>query len=128
MIRAPLSSTRTDKLFPYTTIFRPRRIAITCSSPQRRLESRAVKDPSLRWGDGRLFRPRLDREIPARLRQPIDLRRRFLGLRARGGAVDDPLLDALDDPRQPKQIVAEIPIEIGKIGRASCRERVCKCV
>src|SRR3546814_17134827 len=74
-----------------------KRIAISCSSPQRRLGSRAVKDPSLRWGDGRLFRPRLDREIPTRLRQPLDLRRRFLGLRARGVDVDDPLLDALDD-------------------------------
>src|SRR3546814_4747331 len=53
MIRRPPRSTRTDTLFPYTTLFRSVRLGGECPSPgPARLGCRAIHDPGQRV-DGR---------------------------------------------------------------------------
>src|SRR3546814_15650453 len=103
MIRRPPRSTRTDTLFPYTTLFRSGLIDILAAAAE--AEHRAAH--------------RFDRDITGEDEQvgPADLRPVFL----------------LHRPQQAARLV-EIAIvgpavERGEeIGRASCRERVCKYV
>src|SRR3546814_14208425 len=118
MIRRPPRSTRTDTLFPYTTLFR----------------SEGIR----RFAAAGVARTALDLAEPAHTHAAI-----LRALRLHGGRVDRTVLvdagghcaaavaDVLDravavglaavfDPRRLAP-----PVEIG---RASCRERVCQCV
>src|SRR3546814_20362022 len=118
MIRRPPRSTRTDTLFPYTTLFR---------SPAR----------------GSCRTP-LDRDSPARLDDAAD-RGGVEGDRTalqpapcgRKETVDKTLLDPIpllpypsigDDAVNPLGTVHLVNLERAKIGRASCRERGCQYV
>src|SRR3546814_6092597 len=47
MIRRPPRSTRTDTLFPYTTLFRSTTITAWCTMVKRENEHRPVPDPAL---------------------------------------------------------------------------------
>src|SRR3546814_14796431 len=98
MIRRPPRSTRTDTLFPYTTLFR--------SPPRRPPQPARYPHPlGLVQLEGRpqfLLAPYSCARTRARLRG-----------RARGGAYG---------PSEPLAALLE------EIGRASCRERVCQYV
>src|SRR3546814_21044967 len=99
MIRRPPRSTRTDTLFPYTTLFR----STKCDSPQRQLEIG-------RGGD--------DRGVVA-----AEFEDRFAET-ARHALADGAAHACRTGCRDHRQtrIVDE------QIGRASCRERVCQYV
>src|SRR3546814_14445161 len=118
MIRRPPRSTRTDTLFPYTTLFRsPQANTVECQVDYRgdadRLEDRHVRM----------------RETPANLdrncyRSPEDqgaLEQRHPGLGPPAGA-DHGQAQAIGE------CIAEIVQSARQIGRASCRERVCQYV
>src|SRR3546814_12196110 len=95
MIRRPPRSTRTDTLFPYTTLFRS---AELCGADR--------DDPA----HGNLPRVRLDSVEPA-------ADRRGLGMSVEPGT----RASQTRDRRSAMSAAATV-----KIGRASCRERVCQ--
>src|SRR3546814_18493799 len=104
MIRRPPRSTRTDTLFPYTTLFRSAMSGGTEVAAGRIGEE----------GEGGAFVGRYDGRIMIFM---APQRRRGIGEARRLG--------------QPRLSIAErhLPFgEVGKIGRASCRERVCQYV
>src|SRR3546814_14000618 len=98
MIRRPPRSTRTDTLFPYTTLFRSRLQASLASLP-----TGLTPDP-----DADLIEP----GIGGRLHQ--------LAHRRKGGREDNEA-----DHQRQWQADCE---NVEQIGRASCRERVCQYV
>src|SRR3546814_19631480 len=51
MIRRPPRSTRTDTLFPYTTLFRSAAAHVADSRPLRRLEAIVIAGPASRTGE-----------------------------------------------------------------------------
>src|SRR3546814_18863893 len=103
MIRRPPRSTRTDTLFPYTTLFRSRRSAVL----RRGFEQRDVVKLDRRVGEQIVGTKLLHRD-----RQP---RSAILEGTARRDAVRVAI--GIADRRGNPEI-----------GRASCRERVCKYV
>src|SRR3546814_14567174 len=120
MIRRPPRSTRTDTLFPYTTLFRsrPLRAVLLC-----RLQPR-FEDEVERGFPG-AAEPR-EAGLAEDLRQPG-----LAGLRAehQAAAVGDRVRAAdrggggVVHPRDGRDVVLD-----PEIGRASCRERVCQYV
>src|SRR3546814_11025301 len=118
MLRQPPRSTRTDTLFPYTTLFRSHAAAFAAlargaGARRRRLQYR-VED---------------DLDTMELIAQTFDA-----GYLARGHAGhDDPRpLFVVGLPRSGTTLVDRIlgshPQVASKIGRASCRERVCQYV
>src|SRR3546814_18756108 len=119
MIRRPPRSTRTDTLFPYTTLFRS--LAVAAAGGRAKLP---------------LPRPPLPEALRPKLRQThlfllaaigrdlgVHLLHRFrigLARNRRDGVY------ALGLSRQDGRI--QHPLRVGEIGRASCRERVCQYV
>src|SRR3546814_18663216 len=99
IIRRPPRSTRTDTLFPYTTLFRSRSLRRPSAARRRRLQAR----PPCEERPQRLQLL----HVPRRHR-----RRRHVGSRPRRHQRHEPVL-AQRAQRQRRQI-----------GRASCRERV----
>src|SRR3546814_12095463 len=100
MIRRPPRSTRTDTLFPYTTLFKAGVRVVPAQPPLGLAEEMHRRVPAAGVGDqvaGDLFRRAADR----------------LAVRCQCGHLHaGDVLAALDD----------------EIGRASCRERVCQYV
>src|SRR3546814_12465359 len=123
MIRRPPRSTRTDTLFPYTTLFRSHR-ADRCLYRHRRYRTRRwhalLHSALLRW------RARPRRQAP---QAHADRRgAAHLGLRRR---LDDAgHRDAARPPRRGDlrgELYADATHgDVRQIGRASCRERECK--
>src|SRR3546814_16868186 len=119
MIRPPPRSTRTDTLFPYTTLFRSRHLALDSGvveehvDPPERTHGRLgvagdvgfVADVGLRDRDAVAATERLARGVEAVL---VDVHQHHAGALA-----EEPLRDRHAD---------------AEIGRASCRERVCQYV
>src|SRR3546814_12667164 len=113
MIRRPPRSTRTDTLFPYTTLFRSARASIRA---QPFPENVRVMGTELR---------RLAEDA-----EPV--------VRDRDGKAGGPGLDAVGQPQPHDQahgldmrIAQDCRIVVDRraeIGRASCRERVCQYV
>src|SRR3546814_20599438 len=103
MIRRPPRSTRTDTLFPYTTLFRSRHTALR--QPGRSL-SRGL--PPSRW---LALSSKADRGKRRPFRRHPDV---VVSLRA-------------NPPSEQTLSVPHLGVSM-KIGRASCRERVCKYV
>src|SRR3546814_12848313 len=109
MIRRPPRSTRTDTLFPYTTLFRSKdtRAWAACAplfiTPYRWKRCK-------RWFlTCRTSSADMDNSLQARL----------LPLRQRIDELDEQILDLLNQRANTAQEVGQA------IGRASCRERVC---
>src|SRR3546814_11061056 len=100
MIRRPPRSTRTDTLFPYTTLFR---------SPAALAFLAAIADDSIPVAVGFL------------LIFGHDLERKVLALRKCRPAVEEQRRDAHDRHLDHQRFALQI-------GRASCRERVCQYV
>src|SRR3546814_12364071 len=111
MIRRPPRSTRTDTLFPYTTLFRSHAL-------QSLRQARGLRI----IGDAVLQCPRLAdiQHVAARIEHAID------------AGPPRPLSDnSANDPRAALKVgpVPLLPAAADhKIGRASCRERVCQYV
>src|SRR3546814_12035865 len=119
MIRRPPRSTRTDTLFPYTTLFRSAQLADVADA-DRQHRRRAEGDPA-RAGEGKggvgdvLFGDRFQHR--ARLgAAEIDDRVSGSDLYQEGGTV---FWQVAVDP---------VRVVHAEIGRASCRERVCQYV
>src|SRR3546814_15595036 len=109
MIRRPPRSTRTDTLFPYTTLFRSRALKINPESSAANLLKANVF----------MGRGKADKSAYAKAR-PYFIKARHL--------------DELD-PRPAigyylsfREAGEAVPAAAVKIGRASCRERVCQYV
>src|SRR3546814_13579037 len=115
MIRRPPRSTRTDTLFPYTTLFR---------SPQGCVSLRSVArgGSQMRCFDGIYDHPRCRREHAALIPLATEClmqKTSYIALVM--------IAAATAAGAQPASIVdAAGPLH--QIGRASCRERVCKSV
>src|SRR3546814_12993713 len=105
MIRRPPRSTRTDTLFPYTTLFRSARV-----------EADVARDQLAR----RIARGAADQRA-----QPRD---QFLGLEGLGEIVVGPRVEPGDLVRPAVARGQDEHRTIAQIGRASCRERVCQYV
>src|SRR3546814_15085380 len=78
MIRRPPRSTRTDTLFPYTTLFRSSFAEIVCESGQPR-SVRRQSPTELAQARGHVADPRADRRLDRDRRQPFVLGRRLAG-------------------------------------------------
>src|SRR3546814_17397396 len=110
MIRRPPCSTRTAPLLPYTRLFRSSAAEVQAREDEiERLGTRGEKDEAVLEG----LRRRRDALVGRRRRvsyiDPIDLRyRRY-----------EPM---------PKMVTQAVMFCLMKIGRASCRERVCQYV
>src|SRR3546814_19635203 len=113
MIRRPPRSTRTDTLFPYTTLFRSQAGELPALM---RIEEVAVAGP--RMAPGRGARPTLQHELAAHELAIIFADRAFYrseaGIGQIGGA--GPFPDIAEHVAQ------------AALGRASCRERVSQSV
>src|SRR3546814_13990825 len=83
MIRRPPRSTRTDTLFPYTTLFRSRRVSMASSLATESQEpvASAVTET---------LRPTVDRRVSTRL-QPLSEMRRVTGSNGDCGSVEEAL-------------------------------------
>src|SRR3546814_18801509 len=109
MIRRPPRSTRTDTLFPYTTLFRSKR----SKSPERRAEARSMKSRA-RTATER--RSNCSSRPKARCSAANDGSARGAGRRG---------------PCAPYEMILRTrrrKCGQGEIGRASCRERGCQYV
>src|SRR3546814_18144800 len=108
MIRRPPRSTRTDTLFPYTTLFRSHRTAdlLEVAREHRPVERRRLRPEAVAAARRVLGHPL--REVDEH----------FLGVLL---ASDEAAVDRRH--RAPEFARALVPKEIG---RASCRERVCQ--
>src|SRR3546814_15680728 len=138
MIRRPPRSTRTDTLFPYTTLFRS---LIGLSQDQlltlahdrrgglwRRLRQAAETDPAMKAAADWLLAVLAKADFAAPyefletvLSGPLDGRRRLL--RPLGEEARDPLAELLNAALAVE--AANLP---SQIGRAQCRERGCQYV
>src|SRR3546814_11346174 len=118
MIRRPPRSTRTDTLFPYTTLFR----------------SGGSPSPVGSEFDGRRWAPAVAgaRSLPAALGNFVH---QHFGAKAVGTGRDDAHIDHVADlePKgddmhrlEPGRLADQLAFQ--QIGRASCRERVCQYV
>src|SRR3546814_11353951 len=123
MIRRPPRSTRTDTLFPYTTLFRSRGCWPSCSA------ARAA--PTWRGRKCRISKGRTWLFSLHRAHQRVDAaveegeRRLILdGVFAELGLFDRKL-DRVSVKRRLDRYAIE---RVAEIGRASCRARVCKVV
>src|SRR3546814_20780715 len=105
MIRRPPRSTRTDTLFPYTTLFRSRRLD-RWPHPARRVVQRLVPEV-IGIGMVVVHAPGDVAPVPA----DVDV----LGLRREHERID----------RQVRLQEAPVRLLLAQIGRASCRERGC---
>src|SRR3546814_16986714 len=128
MMRRPPISTRTDTLFPYTTLFRAERLEYRVAEPELR------RDRVLLAGDPRL----------APLLLVAEAQHLFGGVEQFGQQLPFPAvphagtdradIDDGENEQQPQPLGAlpdlreiEERLEIGtEIGKASCRERVCQ--
>src|SRR3546814_13839981 len=109
MIRRPPRSTRTDTLFPYTTLFRSVAVQAVARSLARARRAGAVAAGDLRAGGAVLH----DERRQARHVHPAGAADAGAG----GGAV----------PGRPDRPPRSAPGAV-QIGSASCRERVCQYV
>src|SRR3546814_19044672 len=111
MIRRPPRSTRTDTLFPYTTLFRSSQIQefLPLTLPPR-YPLGLQKIPDYAVANGRIGLMRGKYEIALYVTNLFDQR-------VITEIVRSPVRTSLMRPRT-----------IGKIGRATCRERVCQSV
>src|SRR3546814_15342452 len=121
MIRRPPRSTRTDTLFPYTTLFRSLAQVVQRLDPRRRGAFRTeVGDAA--GIDPQVMAAGLDGGDPVEL-QAHGLLGEFLPQ-----AFDHALVELADQHR----VVGHVALVAGdpaqEIGRASCRERVCQYV
>src|SRR3546814_19069792 len=104
MIRRPPRSTRTDTLFPYTTLFRS-------------VLNLAFLSKAQAWEYEREWR--ILSERPGSLSVPLRLKGIYFGERC-SRAIQTVIVKALHD--------AHPQLTFYQIGRASCRERVCQYV
>src|SRR3546814_18335058 len=131
MIRRPPRSTRTDTLFPYTTLFRSHRLR---DYPVRRANARRPWFRHRRARRDRAAPPRRSPLSPAPVRRPIRasascfLTHAFCKLL--GGALDMLLNRTYRNtvPLCNLLIFPTLDTSQHEIGRASCRERVCQYV
>src|SRR3546814_17522152 len=121
MIRRPPSSTRTDTLFPYTTLFRSGLAQVANGGGY----------PTCRqwWSDGSTgLRARLLGQVDPTL---LNRLAGWAGFLSRA-EVDDSVTRAIASPRTQKlnqgSVYPDYGGQIDKTGRASCRERVCTSV
>src|SRR3546814_14526514 len=129
MIRRPPRSTRTDTLFPYTTLFRSRPKLETgvaeaeAEGEKRRniLEHIAAPGRRLAVVEDR-YLPRIARHGDGQLRAGIDVPEKDVG---HGSAALLPRIPAF---QQRVGALRNRGIAGREIGSASCRERVCQCV
>src|SRR3546814_18561675 len=148
MIRRPPRSTRTDTLFPYTTLFRSRldiaRLGIASSESLRRIFHHLVggRDHlridligALRLDHVDEFLDDIDvrsLEHAAAQRAAAFLARTADQRRARGLRFDEPVAADRLQPRRVGEAPVLAPAEFARgaaeLGRASCRERVCQYV
>src|SRR3546814_11691723 len=107
MIRRPPRSTRTDTLFPYTTLFRSHLLLVGYIDDDERLSNQHLDGVTV-WHSSildRILEERRVDEVILAIPSALRVRRREIvtALQARN-------------------------IHVRKIGRASCRERVCQYV
>src|SRR3546814_14948555 len=120
MIRRPPRSTRTDTLFPYTTLFRSQRGAGTGIAGDGSDEDGAFTEGAARWR-GRAG-AHGGRRVRRRRRQPGHAGDLSMALPSSVRIVEVGPRDGLQNEK------AIIPTAAKKIGSAACRERVCQYV
>src|SRR3546814_19620021 len=122
MIRRPPRSTRTDTLFPYTTLFRSARLMRLMGPDPRRRTGRSMHiiDRRLNPGGKSLAN-----------RQRFLRRAKALVQRAVRESLKDRSIKDLDQQGEVSIVqggIHEPRLHRSQIGRASCRERVCQYV
>src|SRR3546814_12087773 len=125
MIRRPPRSTRTDTLFPYTTLFRSYAVLLEPGGLVPRL-AHAITFDRAGFQRGGHLRRRRDRQLDIGLHRPADIARRVIaGVQSAGG---QPVAKLVimggygEDHAHLERLAISVELQIG---RASCRERVC---
>src|SRR3546814_12054534 len=112
MIRRPPRSTRTDTLFPYTTLFRSAEAV-----------AHQVKARVLRCGALQLAQQAGDAALADAAGAVLHLPERELAQRGEHGVLH------VAAAQHARAVVERVPEDrVGAIGRASCRDRVCQYV
>src|SRR3546814_13169022 len=129
MLRRPPTSTRTDTLFPYTTLFRSALALSGCASGGGAPNLPPASFVSTQEGPGEEY-----------VIGPLDdltifvWRNPDLGAKVQvrpDGRITTPLISDMPAVgKTPRQLAADLKVALGKykIGRASCRERGCQYV
>src|SRR3546814_11893138 len=114
MVRRPPRSTRTDTLFPYTTLFRSPDLSVA-TAPSRASGDQAGVGQQGRGGVRRVQRAQVLQDVPGGGDEVC----------RRGRSGEQEALGPAD--RRDRLQVAELLLRLPalEIGRASCRERVC---
>src|SRR3546814_12652871 len=131
MIRRPPRSTRTDTLFPYTTLFRSqfadRRVAF--AEVQRRIDRSAITHLVIEAGDVHaVARTDLAVVVDAMLRhdeQRDTLDAGWPAIDARQHPMHDVLGTLLIGAGAPHLVTDQLLAAIGPLGRATCRAKGC---
>src|SRR3546814_15324807 len=126
MIRRPPRSTRTDTLFPYTTLFRSHRLGVALVEVVAVALHRALQGVDHRPVEGMAL------AVAAEAVQAADRERHRRLVERPGMQVQHLLLDPMEaEAGDPRGHAREEPGDqraAEEIGRASCRERVCQYV
>src|SRR3546814_15989663 len=130
MIRRPPGSTRTDTLFPYTTLFRAWKAAVSETSGYLAYFAPWFEDDKYRAQVPKCFKRTPDEEEYCA--EVFDYYEEHLDdeqliFRRQKIALDGPELFKQEYPTFPKDafLTSGAPV-FNQIGRASCRERVCR--
>src|SRR3546814_20820235 len=115
MIRRPPRSTRTDTLFPYTTLFRSAAAPEKLPALYDAIDGIVADLRDKPIGDDELHRAR--EPMVERLRQSLKTNRGWYGM----------MLAAAYSPEKINDAPTEVEV-VQEIGRASCRDRVSKYV
>src|SRR3546814_17430856 len=118
MIRRPPRSTRTDTLFPYTTLFRSL-FADRKTVAERRVA--VLRQRGSRRGQGQRGQSGREMRTSSHHQSPKHKHERAVPARCRQGAVFIAAVRPIPLGTNPKPFALQREV---KIGRASCRERV----
>src|SRR3546814_16684288 len=125
MIRRPPRTTRTDTLFPYTTLFRSEQASESKSAPPRASSGSPQVLAGLEAAIRRQIQPCADRQVNPGPGANEIVTVLHLRLNRNGTLAADPRVVRHEGVDSSNGRYSRRVLDLGQIGRASCREREC---